>query len=34
MDKDWADTVSPKFVKCVINVADRHKALLKALSTK
>lgn len=34
MDEDWADTVSPEFVRCVINVADRRKALLKKLSAE
>ncbi len=34
MDVKWAERVSPDFVRSVISMADKHKALLKELSKK
>ncbi|MEA4884429.1 MAG: hypothetical protein VB144_12405 [Clostridia bacterium] len=34
MNAKWAEKVSPDFVRSVVSVADKHKALLKELSKK
>lgn len=34
MDAKWAERVSPDFVRSVVSMADKHKALLKELSRK